>query len=383
MRTRRALYWRPACFSLVTALATAGCSSVPKQTGFMSQLEEVQQSATELRTRAVHVARRIATVIELAADSIRSQTSDPAIRREALLWKTYSLLELQEASLRPDPLLALVDIGAFSRQMGQYYVDGRGKAAFGQYQPIAHQAFVRIRDIGDDLVRAITVEGQFGETGEELRADLRAWVADHPIEGHLDSRASIVYDWAQYLEGGSGIGSAVGSMEQALGRLEDRAAFLNEYMLKQASWQAELAFEELAQSAGFAPATAFLESATALVEGAPDLLASERSALLEDLAEERVAVLKEVDRQLDRALRAIAAEREAVLGTVSLERDAVLHAITLERIAALEEVDHIVDDAVAESRDLIDHLFWRLTQFTLGVGAAGALATILVFRKRK
>ncbi len=47
------------------------------------------------------------------------------------------------------------------------------------------------------------------------------------------------------------------------------------------------------------------------------------------------------------------------------------------------EVDHIVGDAIAESRDLIDHLFWRLTQFTLGVGAAGALATILVFRKRK
>ena len=40
-------------------------------------------------------------------------------------------------------------------------------------------------------------------------------------------------------------------------------------------------------------------------------------------------------------------------------------------------------DAIAESRDLVDHLFWRLTQFTLGVGAVGALATIHVFRKGK
>ncbi len=94
-------------------------------------------SATELRARLYELPQRLGGIVEVAADRIRLESSDPAVRRRALLWEADGIPALYAAALRPDPLAGALDLAVFVYQMEYYLEDGAGKDAFGPQQEIA------------------------------------------------------------------------------------------------------------------------------------------------------------------------------------------------------------------------------------------------------
>jgi hypothetical protein len=70
-------------------------------------------------------------MIEAAADRIRAKSSDPDVRRRALLWKADGVPALFAAALRPDPLAGALDLWLLVEQMDQCFREGAWKDAFG------------------------------------------------------------------------------------------------------------------------------------------------------------------------------------------------------------------------------------------------------------
>jgi hypothetical protein len=85
--------------------------SVRSTSGLLEQTApSINVSSRKLRVLLTDYVSQFADRIEQAADEILSQTSDPQIRRNALLWKSNAMTACFRAALRPDPLAAYLDI---------------------------------------------------------------------------------------------------------------------------------------------------------------------------------------------------------------------------------------------------------------------------------
>ena len=70
-----------------------------------------------LRGQTREFANVLSTTVQHAANSIASQTNDPAIRTHCVQWKIGAVSAIRAATLRSSPKLALLDAWAFCRQM--------------------------------------------------------------------------------------------------------------------------------------------------------------------------------------------------------------------------------------------------------------------------
>jgi hypothetical protein len=138
---------------------------------------------------------------------------------------------------------------------------------------------------------------------------------------------------------------AVGRMREEIGDIAARLGLYGEYLPKQARWQAELLMFELETNASVERAeTAFQAMADsigridAVVAAAPDIVAREREALVDDLSRERVDTIRLlIDERLD-TMRELDEDIEHVLAAMRAEREIVLQALDEERVAALADV---------------------------------------------
>ena len=113
---------------------------------------------------------------------------------------------------------------------------------------------------------------------------------------------------------GGGIGAAVGTMQEALTRLEYRMSYLNEYGPKWAAWGAQYLVNAAVGSDDVAVARRLLEAAAVLAETLPELAERERIAILEGIDLERVRLLDHVNAQRERSLEFLSLERAATVG---------------------------------------------------------------------
>ena len=85
--------------------------------------------------RIADVARRLCCAVlearsSKAADQIQSQTKDPQVQRNALLWKINAISACYRAALVEDPLLGYVDVVILCRQMEIFFTTGPGRNSF-------------------------------------------------------------------------------------------------------------------------------------------------------------------------------------------------------------------------------------------------------------
>ena len=111
-----------------TALAVGACASVPTRSAAMQSSPGVTLSANELQLRDFEMGRNLSARIAEAADQIIAQSTDPAGRRNAMLWKISAVPLVQEAALRNDPQIAGMDLLAFSMQQVDYFTTGSGRS---------------------------------------------------------------------------------------------------------------------------------------------------------------------------------------------------------------------------------------------------------------
>jgi hypothetical protein len=233
----------------VLLLAASGLASAcvstapPRRSALQQKIGKGGVSAMELRLRLYELPGQLGAIIETAVDRIRAESSDPAVRRRALLWKADGIPALYVAALRPDPLAGALDLWLLVEQMNLYLRDGVGKNAFGAQQPLAIAAVARMLEIVEEAAVSVTPDP---EVLERRRARIQQFARSHPIEGAFSSRDTALIELARLLEAEGG--GTLASVGQATETLSDVSLRLNAYVTlapKMARWQAELAAEDM------------------------------------------------------------------------------------------------------------------------------------------
>ncbi len=370
---------RPGLRLFLVTVAVGACQGLPQQTGFITTTTAINVSASEIHIRAVQLGRLFSAEIERAADSIRTISDEPSVRRHALLWKMYAIPAAHEAVLLPDPALSILDVLVFARQMEEYFDRGAGQDVFGPHQDIALDAIRRLDTASLD--QAILVTDSTRQT-QNMLDTVNAFVERYPILGPQFGRTSVSAESAGLLGTDATTAlAAVGDINQAVGEITDRLAFYNEYLMKQASWAALQILEDLAQdtlvTGTLASATEALQNASSLAEELPSLVASERATVIEALHRELLVIIEAIDVQRRTTLEVFNAELTrlvvAISTDVSVERIQVFEALTSERIATLEAMTPIVEGAINQA-------FRRAIQLLMAVSLfAVVLVSVVMF----
>src|SRR5262245_66389909 len=88
-----------------------------------------EATASEYRAAANSLAIRVPGLVELTGNRMLDQTSDPRLRRLALLWKIEGAAAFQQALFRPDPLGAAVETWTLANQVQDAVGTGALRAA--------------------------------------------------------------------------------------------------------------------------------------------------------------------------------------------------------------------------------------------------------------
>jgi len=329
----------------------------------------LESSTSELQALAVELGRESMGQIEIAADSIDAGTDDFTIRRNTLYLRLSCVPAVTEASLRQDPVVAMLDLYAFRLQMANFVASPAGHAAFGDQAPIAERA------IGRNAARWDTVATSVGaHLTDDGRARLASWVNAHPIDRLPFTRTSLVGTLAIRLrEQQTSLPAAVGGMQESLDRLEARISFADDYAVKQALWLSQLAALEVNASPDVAELRGTLISTRDLIEYAPNLAAREREAALSDVDRQRRETLAALTVEVDR-------QRVALLEAVASERALVLSAVDEQRRRVMSDADSLRMRLVADEIRVVDHLMLRVAELTAALLLVGGIGLLLLRR---
>ena len=337
---------------LALAVLIAACPKVPDQTRSM-QAAGISGSGRELRTRNLDLGHHAAAVIASAADSIRALSPDPDVRANALRWKTYVLPQVREAALRPDPLVAALDLTALFGQLDRYFTTGSGRTLFGDQQAVAVGAVGSLLDAVSAI--RLGLAGGRDSIARIWSERIDTWVGEHPIVDSRYTRATPIADMRALAGDLPGIGGVAASMENELRLLQERLAFLQDYGAEDVAWRTALGIEDAVGATTLDSLRALIAHSVNLAGTLPAFATSEREAILEAVTAERVAVLREIRLDLDVVLAAVTSERVATLEGLGAERAIVLEAVSAERVATLAGMDSIVHHGLTETRSLVNH----------------------------
>ena len=356
---------------LAAGVLASGCASTaaPRRSKLQEQIGKGTMSATELRMRVDEAADRLGGMLEYAADQIRSKSSDPAVRRRALLWKADGVPALYAAAFRPDPLAGGFDLWVLLVQMELYFTEGAGKTAFGAEQPIAVAAVREMRASGEQTAALIS------GTPEQLarhRADVEAFARAHPIETSFSARASATAELAKFFDQQDlGTFAIVG---QAGNTLEDLSLRFNSYstlLPKEIRWQGELLAGEVIGRENLRATLddideigKFARRADAVLADVPGTVRSASGPIGELVDAQRKELLAAIDLERATVTAFVTAERQAATDAIREERKAAFEGLAKERAAALLEIDAIskrsVDAAAERAHGVVDYVFWRV-----------------------
>ncbi len=358
-------------------ILAAGCASVPEQTSFMEQSEQIETTAWELRLRVYDLGTDMAAEIERTADGIIADTDSPEVARNALMWKANAIPVLYRAVFQPDPLAALIEITVFSVQVERFFADGAGRDVFGPHQSRAVTVSRQLRQQSVDLARQVTNSSELPDAREVAQS----WAEAHPIDDLSFTRRSTVALWAEQVGADPQGGMAmVASIDESFQDLLERLKIYAAEMPKQARWQAQLATADLMANEDVRLFLGDVESIEAEIDTIAQrfddfvlMVDAMYAEAWQQISVERVAAMADVD-----------AQRVATLDQLAREREIVLAALASEREVILAEFDtrsgSMLNDSEALATRLIDHLIWRLGQLLVVLLVIGAAAVWVVLR---
>lgn len=357
----------------ILLVATACATSGPRQTRLMKSTE-MTISAAALRVQVRSLADRFSGLMEETGEEVLLGESDPVRRRHALLWLTNGIPAMQQALFQPDPLAALVDAWFLVAQMRGYFVRAVERGLAPEYQVLADRVF----DAMESDIKLIVDNAGPDTNYERARQLVYEKAASHPIDQSFASRRGSAVFLAEFTaEAGGSALKSIGSVTETLEDLVARIDLDAEFVPKFVRWQAMLFamdggyetipsgvahLEHLEMVAGE------VERLAPLVEALPNLVADERTAVLEALDAYLTRTLAFVNQQRttlmhddvraerEAVLTAIREERIAVLQAIAEERGIVLAALHEERVATFEDLDRLMDDAFTRE---VNKLFSR------------------------
>jgi len=387
-------------FGLTLSLVLAGCSSgtTSKEASIKSR-KNVKSSAAELSSRNQSLLALYSAEIESAADQIMANSSTPAVRRQALVWKAEAIPAMQTSLLRTDPLGAVVDSWAFIAQMKTYMAQPAVKQGWGESYPVVEQTLNRMQGQMEQVVKHAAPSADMNV----LQQKIDTWAQAHPIQVSLSGRESADADLVRNLEQSAlGARASLNAIVESIGDLTARLDSYNAYLPKAARWQAELMISDLASSpeAGAAMANAATLSRTLAktsdtLEHAPDFVREMQKTTLADLEGQRLAgqaflqgerkaVLDAVDRERMATMAGLRGERLAATADLRGERQIIMGTLQQQEAKVMSDLDvarqRALVDFDSRSRGLIDHFFLRALELTIFVLVLCVIAVWMLMR---
>jgi hypothetical protein len=381
---------------VLTCLLLAGCRHVSAEKGLLEKnAMDTHLSSDQLRVLVNDFAVHFAYSIEADADFILAEASDPAIRQNALRWKSNGISACYRAAARRDPLAAYMDVWILNKQMAQLFRSPPGQHLFGPWQPVAlrgcQRREQRLRAISDALGTNLPIDEKFAAT----------FAADYPVHDLYFNRESLATRYIEAVEAPTReMFQAIASLRNNVEELRKLSMIYAEHLPKQARWEAELLLADASRIStvqrpiqDFAVTTQSIARVADTVEGIPEIIAHERHALHEIVRQERRDTLREVDRMRQETMSQLEGERALVLNTLRDERAAVLDALRDERVAVSRQLDgHMattvrqadditqrrVDQLAQHGNELVDHFFWRTWQLCAVVGVLAVTVLLLL-----
>ncbi len=391
--------------AVLLALSAAACVcaggdpawAAKSRTPVTSSAKKLRMSPQELRIRVRALIRPTLGIVEEAADRSLRETTDPTVRRGAVVWKIEATTTLLSAMLRNDPVLALADAWGYAFQVESLLARPEVAARYGKNAPDASAAMALIRA----EFRAFAASVQDDATAASFEATVRQWADRNPVEGALYRRPSIDSDVAAVLasSGGGGAFAALGNLDETTSDVMTRMDLYTVYLPRLARWEAELAVDDLAQGidpkgliADVDRVTRAADRIATVAEGVPDLAARERAAALDAVRAERLAATRDLQGERRAVVEAIRQERIATLEEVEaiaqrlLDRssgpldDAVRKDVT-ELVQAVEAMrKRLMEDIGVTLNRVVDHAFLRLVELLLIAAALGVVGLLLCIR---
>lgn len=417
---------RTCLFLLCLFLIGSGCAIAPRLRQPDVRVHagsDVSATFEQMRLRMRMLVQPMSGVLVASADQILADTTDRAIRREALRWKIEAVPALREALFRPDPVTAIADSWVLTFQMTDYFEQGAGAANLGAASAIAVTTSQRLEAEIARVAASLTTSGDVSRA----RDYARKWAADHPMRQSIAGREPALrlvtdQEWANSFSTKEAVGNLLVTVDDLNRRLEIYSAQL----LDQARWQVELFVMDFTRDHRLENAVPLAEQAVRIAGQAADNVARlvpaiERSisglektlplaASTVTAADQAVEALVRTLPAVGRALAVIeqtpalvAAERTAALQDLSAElrhtlafiqdeRLATLKQLTTERIAAVRDLaDAVVEQRKGLTQDIdgiaakaVDRAFLRAAQLgaaVLGAGFFGIILLMLIARR--
>jgi hypothetical protein len=304
-----------------------------------------------LRARMYEYSITFAAEVDLAASSIERQTTDPLVRRNAMLWKIRAVPEMRKACFRLEPVSGLVDAWTLARQMDHLFSDGAGAGAFGPFQPdavaVSRRLVEQLRQIGGTIAESPEARATFE------RRIIEPWVAEHPLHDLTFVRDSPVARFAEQSRELGDLAQSVGTMEELAISLSQQLRVYLADMPRHVQGEVDLMRSDMLASQGVVAAQGDLH----LTAGAVDRIASTSETMKPLIENERRIILEETSRQRALVMDALSLEREraisAIIGAFADERTELLRNAETQRLATLEWATAERREAVAAlSRDL-------------------------------
>jgi len=154
--------------------------------------------------------------------------------------------------------------------------------------------------------------------------------------------------------------ATVGNVDRTLVNISYRLSYLNETMILEARWNAELSAGEAMRSPRvdslLGTSTATLRSVGTLSDTLPALIDTQREAMMHDIDLERIAMMRDIDRQRVLAFRDLAVQREALQAALSAERATLMAQVGQERVAAFLSADSLAQRSIGQSGVMLRQL---------------------------
>jgi hypothetical protein len=369
---------RPALPIAALLVSLSACATIPTQSKFMQE-QGVKVSSEAIRMRLRSEAIPFTGLMAQAADVASAESSEPAVKRRALVWKINVVPAMYRTLFNQRPLIALLDTWALLVQAEQYLESPEGKAAFG---PGAEGVLATTRDL-EGRLQEIAHWAVPERSIPAIRARVAEWAAKHPVRLTFATRDSI----DQYLVTLApteelSVFAAVGQLNEDMNGLIGRMDFLPVMVPNQVTWQAQLAYIDLIDPRmddALKRGGQAMESLDAMIawlgtSGLEGFAEEQRIQIMGGIAAERVEIERLVERQRGEIQAFVDRERVEIAALLQRERAAVM--ADAQRFS-----DHATAEATRSAKEVVDHAILRLA-VVLGALLVFAAVLVLALRRR-
>jgi hypothetical protein len=373
--------------ALIIVILMFGCAKSRLRTPTMEQ-RGIELTTGEMRVRLYDYLSLFASVVQSTANEILENEEDSDIREAALRWKINVIPAMQKAVFQTEPIAAWGDAWGLTVEMQLLFEEGARNKAFGDSQGLAVDASKRLEAevyrqvtavVGSERAREVRVE-MYNRARENPRMDLTF--------GRRSGMTAASLLTARELSG-SGL-SSVAQIDETVRDLSDRFTIYIEQIPKEVRWNSELLVLRLNRDI-IDPFKTDVESMDRSLEGihkaleeVPSLIGSERRLVLEDLDLKLAETLNAIDVQRIATVDVLQDERVILLQELNKQLETSLASLEQGRVLLMSELQTLtaqsIEQGSQETKELVDHLFWRVLQLLLVAVVLFALSSIFVRR---